>query len=184
MPSITLKDELLYQKLKKYAEETNTTISDITEDMVFDFLTRKGKDTSAFDDYYIRKEDLEVQATNLINTTLPAHIAAFAKEIAYLNLKIPLWQHLMGIYRLAHDQGNFLHHFWILHGLQLKSPHSISLNVKIAVRQRNLKGLDRDFVIIIVLLNTRGNMIKSLEFMEFVEFTELQSLRSSLCLLS
>ena len=107
MPSITLKDELLYQKLKKYAEETNTTISDITEDMVFDFLTRKGKDTSAFDDYYIRKEDLEVQATNLINTTLPAHIAAFAKEIAYLNLKIPLWQHLMGIYRLAHDQGQF-----------------------------------------------------------------------------
>ena len=60
MPSITLKDELLYQKLKRYAEKTNTTISDITENMVFDFLTRKGKDTSAFDDYYIRKEDLEV----------------------------------------------------------------------------------------------------------------------------
>ena len=107
MASLTVRDADLYRKFCEYAAAEGKTITDFTDDLVFDFLMKKGEKLETLSDHYIRKDDYEGQARNMVDALIPEHIRIFAEEVCNKILGITLWQHLMGTYRLAYDQGQF-----------------------------------------------------------------------------
>lgn len=106
MATLNFKDDQLFGLFRKHCEEQGLGVGETIENIIFDFLFKKGE-SEKFNEYYIKKTDLETQAVNLIDLSMPEHIKVFAIECADVILHIPLWQHLMGIYRLAYDQQQF-----------------------------------------------------------------------------
>ena len=106
MAMLQLKDDSMHRELKKYAEENGTTLTDLVENIVFDFLFNKGlKEKVA--DHFIKKDDYETMARALVNKFMQTHMKQFSAEICDITLKIPMWQHLLGMYRLTYDQGQW-----------------------------------------------------------------------------
>ena len=96
----------IYKSLQDWCTEHNHSIEDVINDIVFDFLFAKGS-IKKLTEHYIKIDDLESQAVNLINRTLPSYVKDFADDMCEMSLKIPRWQHLMGVYRLAFDMSLF-----------------------------------------------------------------------------
>jgi hypothetical protein len=96
----------IYASLQDYCTENNKDIQDVINDIVFDFLFTKGN-IRKLAEHYIKLDDLEAQAVNLIKKTLPEYVKDQSDDFCENVIKVPRWQHLMGIYRLAYDMSLF-----------------------------------------------------------------------------
>lgn len=98
--------ENIFASLTDYCTEHKQDIQDVINDIIFDFLFAKGN-IRKLADHYIKIDDLEGQAVNLIKRTMPEYVKEFSDDICEETIKIPRWQHLMGMYRLANDMSLF-----------------------------------------------------------------------------
>jgi hypothetical protein len=96
----------IHASLRDYCIENNKDIQDVINDIVFDFLFTKGN-IRKLAEHYIKLDDLEAQAVNLIKRTLPEYVKDQSDDFCENVIKVPRWQHLMGIYRLAYDMSLF-----------------------------------------------------------------------------
>jgi hypothetical protein len=106
MAMLQLKDDSMHKELKRLAEEQGVTLSDLVENIVFDYLFNKGQGEK-ISDHFVKADDYETMARSMIAKFLPTHMRQFSTEMCDIVLKIPAWQHLLAMYRLAYDQGQW-----------------------------------------------------------------------------
>ena len=99
-------DRTILESFQQWCNDNEKDPQALINDVLFDFLFNKGR-TKHIEDTYIKRDDFESQAKNLIEKTLPTHIQEMARDMSEFSLKIPMWQHLMGVYQLAFDMSLF-----------------------------------------------------------------------------
>ncbi|MEM7827793.1 MAG: hypothetical protein QW561_00480 [Candidatus Aenigmatarchaeota archaeon] len=101
---IPVTDNRLFSLFAQVVHKKGGSLEDVLHDLIFDYVFRDGSISNRFDSYYIRKEDLEAQAENLLHSTLVEYEIQSIREAAAHN-HLTLWQQLLSYVRTAIEQG-------------------------------------------------------------------------------